>query len=606
MSTKVTKAKQAKPTFVTRPAKKDEPTFVTPHDTNYDEQVALILKTHKNTCNHHDKTTKTHLPFVCDSLMRILSHAINSGHTIKNTTLVSVYNLITFQKSYYNRTNCLIHNKEEIIGFTSKLFAHQLPQLDLLKTLTKHRELDSCFAHVVTNKLFIDINHGYLDFLMFDLSKPSYGNRYSNLHKNLVDIMPITSDNLLILCNTRNFTLTQKLADIINKSEKAEIDKLFDNIDIVKIACENLPYTANTIIALLTKNYQITNYNFEQVCRHCVFKDIKYILELSRMEITSNHFKAIISTTDMDGDDYSGDFDSEGDNYIKTNTDTFENRTTKMELLFHNGFIPNKDDVKNTIFNHIEIPNISRFDLVLDDELLNLCRANNFYPKYNFSGIAPEMLELQEACNNKNFVLVKKLMKTHNLVPDYNCMEIVSKFKENKILDFMIQNGGKVNLNCVKKRAECYANNKFILTMINAYEKENTKEITQYKNRILELENFIKKNINDDVKMYNVTNLNVNDDNLKDFQLKYKNKKVPHKKIVEFFGIDKTQKINYIDFKNLLIEKINKGSWEFNNDDNLICIPLEYRTLFGLDDNINNVISIDDIDKLVCLFFMNI
>ncbi len=592
-------------------SKLHEPTFVTPHNTNYDEQFALILQTHKNSCNHQSNSTRNNTPFVCESLVRILSQAIDRNHIIKNTTLSSFYNLITFSKqSYYNKSTCVMYNPKTIIDFTNKLFEHQIPELDLLKSLVSSNIFDVCFVNIATNEKFSEIDNDYLKFLIVELSNPRYGNRYSTLHNKIAETIPITGDNLLTLCNCHNFILTQKLAEIINKSDKTEIDKLFNNVKIMKIACSNLPHASNVVIALLNKNYKITTDNFESICDHCVFKDIKYILELSRMEITSKHFKAIIHTEDLcEGSfDFDSSEDSEG-NYnipVKANDNSLENRLTKMELLFHNGFIPNKDDIKSTIISHIEIPNIERFDIVLDDELLGLCRTNNFYPKYKFSGIAPELLELQEACHNKNFASAKKLIKTHNVIPDTTCMEIISKFKENKILDLLIQSGGKVNINCVKKRAECYANNKFMLTMINAFENDNIKEITQYKNKILELEKFIKENVSDEIKMHTIINLNIDDDKIKEYQLKYKNKKVPHKKVMEFFEIDKTQKINYVDFKNLLVEKINKEVWKYNNDDKLICIPLKYRILFGLDDNNNNVISIDDLDKLVCLFFINL
>ena len=609
--------------------KKHAPTFITPKydNTTCDEQIALILQTHRNHCNHQERTSQKP-PYVCDALIKIILNAIDKDQQIQNTSLHTFFGLVTYSKNYYNKSNCIRYNKKNIVDLTNKLFAHQIPSLDLLKTLVANYDLDNCFVSIITNEKFSEVSSEYMDFLLVELSQKKYGNRYNKLHKTLIERLPVNQANLIRLCESSNMILTQNVADLISKSDKQYVDDMFNGINIMKIACKNLPNSTNVVTALLNKSYTITTDEFSLICAYCLFNHIKYILELSRMVITSNHFEAIINAKAIPGKYVeSGSEEEEEEETLSVSEEEYnskgkkcttrsdakidrklENKLTKLELLFHNGYIPTRDDIKKTITKHIEIPNIERFDIVFDEEMLELCRTSDFYPKYKFTCITPEMLELQKACHTKNFPLAKTLIKTHNLVPDAICMEAIAKYKENKVLEILIKAGGKVNLECVKQRAECYANNKFMLAMIHAYEQEHEKEINQYKSKILELETFVKDNVPEELRKpkYNIIDLDIKVDKLNEYKQKYKNKRVPHKKIVEFFGPDKIPKINYIDFQTLLIDKMKMESWKYNNNEQLICVPLKYRTLFGLDDNINNVVSINDLDKLVCSFYITL
>ena len=75
---------------------------------------------------------------------------------------------------------------------------------------------------------------------------------------------------------------------------------------------------------------------------------------------------------------------------------------------------------------------------------------------------------------------------------------------------------------------------------------------------------------------------------------------------MSLLGIEKTVKVSHIDFKKLLFDKIKNESWLCEDDKTLICIPVKYRKLFGIKYNdINNVVSFNDIDKLIVLFYIN-
>lgn len=250
-----------------------------------------------------------------------------------------------------------------------------------------------------------------------------------------------------------------------------------------------------------------------------------------------------------------------------------------------------------------------------------LCIGNKFFPKYKFNCVSTEMFLLQEACHKKDGPVIKKLVKMHKLVPDEICMELISQHRESIIFPFLIKSGGKVNLKCLQNVADSYNNNKFIIQYMTEFEKEYIKEITGYKNKITELERRLDNTngdvsdphphlpqpiINDGLEIkYNVLQLNVDNDKILQYRQKYKNKRIPHKKIVNFYGIDNKQKVSYADFKKLLFEKIQNESWTCTHDKTLIKIPLQYRELFGLDNNENDVVSFGDIEKLICMFYVN-
>jgi hypothetical protein len=530
-------------------------------------------------------------PYICETIMNLMLKAMDAGVVIDGAYIEQFYMLVT-DRSYNSMPCCIQYNTIKLIDFTKKLFTYQMPPYNALHYILPYSIFNSCLMEIKDNNDFGLHASEYVNFLITKkLAKSNNSPEDVELFDFVMQYTDINVQNLILLCKCSNKTIMAKLLNIIKNYE----GELNENIgpNFIGVACSNLPYTRDIIIALLHKNFQITSEDFDIVCRKGDYDDLKFILELSRVPITSKHFETVL-----------GNGGGQNLNMI-------------VELFFKYGFILKREDVKTSIKYRYEIPNIERFDnMIFDSEILKLCRNHNFSPKYKFSCITTEMLQLQGACKERDLGQVRQLIKSYNLVPDEICMENIASFKEGAITEYLISVGGKVNIECLKLRVKSYKSNKFLMIMLNALENQEKDIIKNYESKILELEtklanvNVVKEveEVKEEEKIikYNIVKVDVADDKLIEIRNKYKNKKVPHKNIMSFFEIDKTVKVSHIDFKKLLFDKIKNESWLCEDDKTLICIPIKYRKAFGFNDNdINNVVSFNDVDKLIVLFYIN-
>lgn len=579
------------------------------------EHIQTLFKKNNYKCSHLYINNAQYVNdnFLCVTIIDVMNHMLDNNIVIDDFNIEMFYALVTHR--IYNATPCCIqYNTIDIIDLTEKLFSHQLPSLKTVDYLLQYSIFNSCIINLKNNKSFVDNCDEYINYIIVHgLNK--HFDTDTLLCEFIIDNINLVPLNLLNLCECSNSFIMDKLPNLIEN-----YDGDLSEFNFMEAACKNLPYSKNIIIALLHKNCQVTNDNFEFVCETCDLESIEFILGISRINITSEHFKIIIDIIKDNRDDSSSHLYGYKNKYnTKSINDDNPDDIAKLELFFRYGYIPSRDDIKLTIINNIEIQNIDRFGIVMDVEMLDLCRKHNFFPKYNFACISLEMLELQKACKAKDLQTIKKLIKEHNLIPDEVCMENISYYRENTITEYLLKHGGKVNLKCINKRLDNYRNVWPVTILLEYYEKENGLLIKNYENRILELETQLSQIKNSpeqpvpsqqdecipEIK-YNVLNINVSNENIIEYSQIYKNKKIPHKNIIKLFTIDKTQRVSFSDFKKLLIEKIKNDDWLCENDRTLICIPVEHRTFFGLSssgDNINDVVSFNDIDKLVYLFY---
>lgn len=582
--------------------KKEAPKPVQPDINNL---IKRELSNRYNKCNHYLENNRGWHngygnfnnnqtgPYICETIMNLMLKAMESGVIINDTYIEQFYMLVT-DRSYNSMPCCIQYNTIKLIDFTKRLFIYQMPPYNALQSILPYSIFNSCLMETKDNKNFGAHASEYVNFLITKkLAKSNNSPEDVELFDFVMQYTAINVQNLILLCKCSNKTIIAKLLNLINNYE----GELNENIapNFIGVACTNLPYARDIIVALLHKNFQITSEDFDIVCRKGDYDDLKFILELSRVPITSRHFETVLSHG----------FNSHNLNMV-------------MELFFKYGFMVKREDVKTSIKYGYEIPNIERFDnIIFDKEILNLCRNHNFFPKYKFSCITTEMLQLQGACRARDLGQVRQLIKSYNLVPDEICMENIASFKEGAVTEFLISMGGKVNIECLKLRAKSYKSNKFLMIMLNALEDEEKEKIKNYESKILELETKL-ANVNvikavEEVKeeenvnaKYNIVKVDVTDEKLVEIRNKYKNKKVPHKNIMSFLEIDKTVKVSHIDFKKLLFDKIKNESWLCEDNKTLICIPVKHRKAFGFKDNdINNVVSFNDVDKLIVLFYIN-
>lgn len=598
-----------------------KPVNVLSTNEDFNNHIELLFKKNEYLCNHVHINKYYTGDFICDTIVDLMTNMIDNNMIISESNIEEFYAVISY-RSHNSAPCCIQYDTIKLIEFTNKLFTYQLPSLNTLTFLFPYSIFDSCIMCIKENKNFSTCSNKYIDFIIENKLSEKYNSKDILLCEFVMENIIPSPTNLLQLLKCSNNFVMENLITLIEN-----FDGDLSELNFMEIACEGLPYTKDTIIALLHKNCQVSEDNFKAVCKKGDIESMKFILEISRITITSEHFKILLNMMrkkNAYGYKKSRYDDSDSDSY------DYEHNMMKIELFFQHGFVPTRDDIKLSIMNSIEINNIDRFEIDMDREMLELCRQYGFYPKYNFSCISAEMLQLQKACKIKDISVIKKLIKEHNLVPDSVCMENVSYYKENNILEYLVSCGGKVTLRCINKRLSNYRHSAYVTTLIDHFEEENTRIIKEYEDRITELERQLSEKNNSQVTQvaqvkqskqikqtkqtkqientpkYNIINVNVTDENMTEYKQKYKNKRVPHKNFIELFAVIKTHKVSPIEFKKLLIEKIQNESWICEYNKTLICIPLKYRNYFGLPNdvkNINDVVSFNDIDKLIYLFY---
>lgn len=493
-------------------------------DMDYDYQLITLCNTscvHQNMYTYNYGTKNE----ICTSICKLINECYANNKSITEDTFTTIMTYITKKPHYYQYSNnsCLQKNPSLIADTLSLLFKHYLPINSMLGELVKIQVYDVCYKNFNLNPKFVTFDNTQIDLIIKNRLEFSCGTDDTELVDVLIKNMEITKDNLYKLCDCRSTVLSFVLSSIIDKFSE-EI-----TTDFMDKSCESLPYTKYTVQSLLNRGLQFTSKHLNIVCAKGNSESIEYVLQLSRIPLTREHYKSLVTSKN-----YSkkiDDYDTSVRYWRQTpKEDLWVNGYTldKMEMLIKYGYKPDYEDVEYGIKHKVEIPGVDRFDIKLDKKLLELSWDNDFYPQYKFDCIEPSMVELQKLCKGKKLRDMKLLIKNNKLTPDRKCMENISCFKNNnQIYDYMILSGGQVTYKCIKNCTKEMNNNHFLTKLVDSFEIVYNEEITNYQNRITDLENQIKElggvvkespvkipnKIIQDIKPKNIENDNDEDDN---------------------------------------------------------------------------------------------
>lgn len=101
---------------------------------------------------------------------------------------------------------------------------------------------------------------------------------------------------------------------------------------------------------------------------------------------------------------------------------------------------------------------------------------------------------------------------------------------------------------------------------------------------------------------YQMIDLKIDQNKIVEIQKQYKLKSSSNENIQSIFKIPKNKKVSYNDVKKILLDKIKDESWIDQKDKSLIKIPDDIKKKLNIESN--DYIKFNDIDKLVCLFFV--
>ena len=314
-------------------------------------------------------------------------------------------------------------------------------------------------------------------------------------------------------------------------------------------------------------------------------------------------------------------------------------RENLVEMLVYYNYVITYEDVILAIKKTFEIKDLSRFNITLDTNALELCYAYNFHPKsYNFEGVNASLRILQDAATKGNNVTeIKKIIKQYGLTPDYITMENACNFSRNKpVIMELVNAGGILTPKCICNCGSQLSRSETLVYIASEYAKQDTKN----KEKICELENKIKElqesqenaeqnllitnegdendnndnndnNENDNNDNNENDNNEDNDDVIKILKLTVpKNIKIPTSKrnkvnppnsLVKFFALDKKVKMSYIEVRKYLRNMIQEKNWVSKDNKILIDFPEGFRKIIGIEKN--GFIHHSDLDTIVSLCY---
>lgn len=539
----------------------------------------------------------------CEKVSDTISRCYGDRKLLKSQTLDRYINKICM-KSNYEQT-CITARRDKIRPVIYKIFRKQVPSLHFIKTICVYDEYDNAIAQLEDNDDFIECSQAMIDiiinqkFCIINENGTIKENFNSNDSVNLINFLfqhtPISCFSIESFCKCKNIYAAQHLVNAI-KNFDGELDQ-----KCLYNACTALPESKNVVeILTQTKGLVLDNQCLDIVCRCGNEKAISFILEKGRLPIKREHFNILINSV----------FDS------GVNVCTKE----KMEVLILNGYVPDREDLIETIKRNVEIPGIRRFNIDLDKDILERCWDNDFYPDYEFSCIDPLMVELQKLCMIREIGKIRAFCKKNKLVPDRKCMENACSFKTNApIYEYLKSIGGKPTLKCIQRSSkECKAN--FLKQIIDDYMEVHLKEkdekdviIQNLQNELAQLKklNGDDKNIQnntEDKEEYTDKNPDENKTIAHSFKINEQNfetiKRIRGKlnnnaKIKEILGIK--VKASFLDIKKATIEYIQNNN--LIGENNLISFPLDFQDKIGMN-TAGNPIRFEDIDIVVYHFFI--
>ena len=452
---------------------------------------AKILKIRKwliTQCEEKCYCFQKNVPVHCITITKVLRKFIIDNENKNNY----MKDLLSIFIQYINNNRCLYINdsKGTYLNFFLSVFEKVLPyDKDIIAILKHPYYFEAIKLITIINPYFkgfstkvlkamVTLFHSYIisgqDFKKMEIVQEVF---FDN-----IDIRKIDAEfiNLIVKCMDVDFC--KKIAPIIEKYDGTLTQKH------MRQAALCLPHSIAIVNALIARNLTITEEDVEIICRKCSTQAINHALDISHIIPQKSHFTIAIKRL--------------GDKSIHTLNNGLIRPfldTKIIDVLLNHGYKIDRDDIILAAKHRVTIPGMERFGIECDDELLSICYDNKFYPKYAFKNVSKEMMELQQLCDSRAPCSIKKHMKAHNLIPDIKCMENACHFKTNiQVVQYLIDNGGKINIQCVKNCANQLKSNRMLKILLKEFENNYQKEIQNYQNQIEQYKQLLKNNnIND-------------------------------------------------------------------------------------------------------------
>lgn len=218
---------------------------------------------------------------------------------------------------------------------------------------------------------------------------------------------------------------------------------------IIEICSENITLQ-NKIIELNLFNDEIINLI---ISKHCS-NTYKKLVELEKIKIIDKHLDIACEYLNLDLIKFIID-----KKFIPTNKHfmlLFEHEETDrideiIELLVSCGVEITLDNIKELAKQSIEVKNIDKYGIKVDDELVKICMEHSFSPAY----LATKELSTDELhslfSKYDKLSSIKKIIGKQKVKYDVECLRNACKIRINRgIISFLIKHGVKPDLICLE------------------------------------------------------------------------------------------------------------------------------------------------------------
>jgi hypothetical protein len=252
---------------------------------------------------------------------------------------------------------------------------------------------------------------------------------------NINEILYVTLTGIIRICNSD--INNSKSDDFINC-----ISGTYNKINEILLTSKNLTHIDNNIVPLLCNYEKLLN---EKILEELITSEkIKPSLDLLLLFLSNSNLHLnyknnipmihkilehkVIPTHEC--------FDLIIENRLISSK-------TKEELITYMvnfGLTLYFSDVKKLIENYVDI-DIKKFDIILDDELINLCLKNQFYHSYlDNIKISEAQLHYLFTLNNLKINKIKSFIEKHELKCDITCLQNACNVHDNiDTIEFLIK-----------------------------------------------------------------------------------------------------------------------------------------------------------------------
>lgn len=597
---------------------------------------------YNNNCKHHiDKYYRHNPPGPWNSRPGLREECLglakdlmlNIGN-LTNGAYIKFIDYISIEYSNYNGRcgSCIMLAGNKLLPTIDAVLSVYTPTMDQLVQFMKYPIFDKVVVKVINEN---DIKFKVEQFLYVLDERFRFSNQKNPEDDKLIidclfdNFQPENNKYIGRFMKVRHLYFNTKLVKYIGSDMPKDNKLSYDS-------CIVLPYSLPII-----KQFELDDKCLEIVCKYGLAKEIKLILELTRITVTKIHIRGVLQCKNYLGFtneykrrnkmnfkryDMHGNCDDDGYrdyNRGDIGDQNYNDRIVEsLKVLLNTGYTITREDVILAISKQIQIPEIERYNINFDQDLLDKCWDVDFYPSYNFKCITKNGLELQKLCREKQKVKIAKFIKENNIVPDRKCLDNAVRHRNNKqCVELLLSKGAKVVFNTVKLSAANLASNKTLMILLDDFEKNYVLEVQQYKDKIAELESKLEKNglkLDPEIKTIveepqvplssqseeqmdkeEILEIITLDDKTGNLPKQLRRKMNVPEKYKKYFELD--SKMSFLDIKKHFINNIKANKWYNNDIKTLVDIPKDLRKILEI--KMVGYIQFKDMEKLLAYFY---